>query len=1020
MQETSPEPVGFRLSPQQAQPLTLERGNAVQCALALANGLDQATLQSRLDAVVARQEILRTRLMTLPAMRGPQQVIAEQLSAPWTHRQEASLDDVLADEAAGTDAEKGPVLRACLLDGTGGRPPVLVLSAAAGVCDEESLLAILVELTGGASSGDEPLQYADYAEWRHQLLAGEQPTDAQGAAFWTERTATLPEPLPVLFGVARPSDAGAVETVPVALRAVNAEAVQAAAREAGAVSAELLEVAWHALLLRLTGTDELLVAGRVDGRGQGDLAGAIGPYRQRAAIRTNAGPDTTCAELLDQVRRERAAALRWQDYATGEQLTALTSAAGTGFAFRDQVAVDDELLVLRGARERLALSMSLLARGGELVGELRYDPQAFDRTDAEALVDHYERLVAAVVDDLQAPVVALPLSDAAEREQLLTQARSPEITPSAEVPVHRLFERVAARSPERSAVAGPERVLAYGELDRAANRLAHHLRELSAGSRAPVGLCVERTPEMIVALLAILKSGAPYLPLNPEHPPARIEHQLREAGARVIVSEAAIADHLPKPEALVCIDRDADAIAARPESAPEDSSLAEEVAYIMYTSGSTGTPKGVKVTHGNLAAYTLGIIERLGIGEDPELRFGLVSAISTDLGNTAIFPTLASGGCVQVFSDAAVTDASSLATELGGERLDALKITPSHLRALLGGDAAAVLPQRWLLVGGEALSWELAERVREIAPACRLINHYGPTEATIGCCAHAVETSRRSDTATVPIGTPLPGVTAHVLDARLEPLPAGVPGELCIAGGGLAAGYVDSRAEDQARFATGPDGERIYRTGDRVRRLRDGAIEFLGRLDEQVKIRGYRVEPGEIEAALREHPTVAQAAVAAQDDGRGALELVAYLVATSAPSVEELRAFLASRVPDHMIPSTFATLPALPLTPSGKVDRRALAAAAEGIAERGTDYVAPRDEIEAEIAAIWQELLGVERVGVMDDFFALGGHSLLATQAIMRIRRSHGDVPLRALLAAPTVATLAEAVRAASRTDGPA
>ncbi len=1018
MQETSPETAGFRLSPQQAQPLVLDRGNAVQCALGLASELDQATLQSRLDAVVTRHEILRTRLVTLPGMRVAQQVIAAQLGAESTQRHDANLDAVLADEAAGIDAENGPVLRALLLSGAADGASVLVLSAAAAVADEESLLALLAELTGPGSAADEPLQYADYAEWRHQLLAGEEPADAQGGAFWTERTEALPAPLPILFGPARHSAEGTVEGVPAQLRAVSAEAVRAAARAAGATAGELLEVAWHALLLRLTGADELLVAGRVDGRGQGDLAGAIGPYRQRGAISTHAGPDTTCAELLDQVRRERAAALRWQDHATAEQLTALTSAAGTGFAFHDAVPEGGELLALRGAREPLALSLSLHAQGGELAGELRFDAEAFDRADARELVDRYERVLAAVVDDLQAPLGTLPLSDAPERERLLLQARSPEPAPATQTPVHRLVERVAARSPERAAVAGAGHTLTYGELDRAANRLAHHLRELSGGSQAPIGICVDRTPQMVVALLAILKSGAPYLPLNAEHPPARLEQQLRESGARVIVSEAAIADRLPAADqVLVRIDRDSEAIAAWPETPPEDTSLPEHLAYVMYTSGSTGTPKGVKVTHGNLAAYTLGIIERLGIEEDPELRFGLVSAISTDLGNTAIFPTLVSGGCLQVFSEAAVTDAASLADELGGERLDALKITPSHLRALLGGDAtSAVLPRRWLLVGGEALSWELAERVRELAPDCLLVNHYGPTEATIGCCTHAVESSPRSDASTVPIGGPLPGVTAYVLDARLEPLPAGVPGELCIAGAGVAAGYVGGRAEDQARFAAGPAGERIYRTGDRVRRLRDGAIEFLGRLDEQVKIRGFRVEPGEIEAALREHPAVAQAAVAAQDDGRGALELVAYLVAASTPSVEELRAFLADRVPDYMIPSTFATLPALPLTPSGKVDRRALAAAAEGLAERGSEYVAPRDEIEAEIAAIWQELLGVERVGVMDDFFALGGHSLLATQAIMRIRRSHGDVPLRALLAAPTVATLAEAVRAASST----
>ena len=305
-------------------------------------------------------------------------------------------------------------------------------------------------------------------------------------------------------------------------------------------------------------------------------------------------------------------------------------------------------------------------------------------------------------------------------------------------------------------------------------------------------------------------------------------------------------------------------------------------------------------------------------------------------------------------------------------------------------------------------------RLRELAPDCLLVNHYGPTEATIGCCTHAVESPPRSDASTVPIGGPLPGVTAYVLDARLEPLPAGVPGELCIAGAGVAAGYVGGRAEDQARFAAGPAGERIYRTGDRVRRLRDGAIEFLGRVDDQVKIRGFRVEPGEIETVLARHPDVRQAAVVPEPDERGELRLVAYLATSADPSVEDLQAFLAESLPEYMVPSAFATLESMPFTPSGKIDRRALAELASVETRREAEYVAPRDEVEEQIASIWAQLLGVERVGVFDDFFALGGHSLLATQAIMRIRREHGNIPLRALLAAPTVAALAEVVRSAS------
>ena len=438
---------------------------------------------------------------------------------------------------------------------------------------------------------------------------------------------------------------------------------------------------------------------------------------------------------------------------------------------------------------------------------------------------------------------------------------------------------------------------------------------------------------------------------------------------------------------------------------------ADDLAYVMYTSGSTGVPKGVEVTHGNLANYTEYICERLGVEDG--MSFAVVSAVSTDLGNTAIYPALAGGGVLTLVDPQAAMDGDAFAAFAARHPIDVLKIAPSHLRALLSASSApGVLPRRWLLTGGELLGWELVGAIRSLAPSCRLINHYGPTETTVGCATHDVETEPRTDCASVPIGRPIDGASAFVLDAEGEPVPAGVAGELVVGGAGVAAGYSGDRAETAERFVAAPDGSgRAYRTGDRVRRLRDGTLEFLGRLDDQVKVRGFRVEPGEIEAALARHPAIRQAAVAVEDAGRGEHRLAAYFVSATPPSVEELRSFLARTLPDYMIPSSFALLDALPFTPSGKVDRQALAGLAATEMRREESFVGPRDAVEEEIAAIWSELLGVERVGVFDDFFALGGHSLLATQAIIRIRRSHGEIPLRALLAAPTVAALANVVR---------
>ena len=518
---------------------------------------------------------------------------------------------------------------------------------------------------------------------------------------------------------------------------------------------------------------------------------------------------------------------------------------------------------------------------------------------------------------------------------------------------------------------------------------------------------------MIVGLLGILKAGGAYLPLNFEHPPARLAHQLRETGATVIVAQEALLAQLPEFDGeIVCLDRDRESLDGEPATAPDVTVAPENLAYVIYTSGSTGTPKGVGVTHGNLANYVDAIGRRLGADQEP-LAFGMVTAISTDLGNTAVFPPLCLGGTLVVVSPAASADGAAAAAFLQAHPIDVLKITPSHLNALLvGADAAEVLPRRWLVVGGEALSWDLVARVRELGE-CRLINHYGPTETTVGSCTFAIEGEPQTATGTVPIGTPLANTACYVLDERGRCLPEGVAGELYIAGAGVARGYVGRQDLTDERFLADPfaDG-RMYATGDLVRRLPDGALEFLGRRDDQIKIRGFRVEPAEVEAALRAHESVAESAVVAIPDARGEQRLAAYVVTSRAVASDDLRSHLADLVPEFMIPASFVVLDSLPRTASGKVDRLALPAPEEvSDASPSTAYVAPRTPVEEAVAAIWADVLGLERVGVEDDFFALGGHSLLATQIVAQVRSDFSiNLPLHALFSSPTVATLSRQI----------
>jgi amino acid adenylation domain-containing protein len=1010
----------FRLSPQQA--FLLGRGSAAgvsQVVLELGDDAASDELRDRLQSLVERHETLRTTFVTPSGARAPvAQTVHDRLDPGWETvsggedllADRKALDGALAREAAGLDPRDGPSIRARLVEPADGSRVVL-LSALSASADPHSLLLLGRELVAGASGppAGEPIQYADYAEWRHELVHGEDPDAARGSSFWSSATAEAHN-APLLFG-ARAPRRGTIATaqVQICLDPPHRELLDRAAAGADL----FLDATWHALLARLTGAGELLTAELLDGRSQPDLEDAIGSYEQVVPIRLSVGADTRFVELIDHLDRARADARRWLDYAVDADLARLADGALAGFG---AVAACDSAFQLRsGGATGSPLELRWLG-GGAL--ELRYDPTVYDERDAEDISRQFTTLLGAALADPSQPLGALPLLDDAARAEILALG-SGEQPAGGSLCVHHRFERQASSTPELVALAGPGTAITFAELNERANRLAHHLLDRGVERNQPVGLCVRRSPEMVCAVLAIMKAGGGYVPINPAHPHGRIEHQLAEAGVRVLVTEAALLEHLPTSAAatVVCVDRDAREIAMRPSEDPPARSQPQDLAYVIYTSGSTGLAKGVAVTHANLDNYTAAIAERIGASEG--MQFALVSEISTDLGNTAVFPPLVTGGCLHVIDNETSMDGGALAAYAAEHPLDVVKITPTHLRSLLAV-SDSFLPGRWLVVGGEALSWELAEQVKAAGGGCRVLNHYGPTETTVGCCTFEVEPQeRKAPSATVPIGRPLSGARTYVLDAQMEPVPVGMAGELCVGGPGVARGYVNRPEETAERFVTDPQGGRMYRTGDRVRFLRDGSIEFLGRLDHQLKIRGYRVEPGEIETALARHTAIREAAVVPVRDGDGDPRLVAYFVAVSEPPLDELREFLAQSLPEYMLPSRWVPVSAFPLTASGKVDRLALPDPDSVQAQRRTEFVAPRDDVETEIAAIWSDLLGVEEVGVLDDFFVLGGHSLLATQAIMRIRRVYGDIPLGALFASPTVGALAEVIRERIAVDAP-
>ncbi|MDL4820041.1 non-ribosomal peptide synthetase [Actinomadura opuntiae] len=794
------------------------------------------------------------------------------------------------------------------------------------------------------------------------------------------------------------------------------ERLRRTARRAGVSVATVMHVAWARGLAAVAGRDDVVFGtvlfGRMSaGPGAEHVAGPFMntlPVRLRTdgtgvfeAVRTMRGQ---LAELLEHEHAPLAVAQRASGVAADTPLFTSflnyrhNSGQDVG-AGPDGVADGVGLVHLR---ERTNYPLVVLiddnGDGIDVVVDAvaSIDPCAVGalvRTATEGVVDALERALDGGPDLPLSAVEALPQD---ERERLLAEWNATgERVPAGSLV--ELFERRAADSPESVVVAGAERV-PFAELDERANKLAHFLAEQGVGAESVVGVCLPRGTEPVTAMLAVWKAGAAYLPLDPAQPGERIAFMLADARAALVLTTDEIAEDLPAGRIrAVALDDPLTRmrVETAPGSAPQTAVHADGVAYVVYTSGSTGRPKGVAVTHGAVANYVSSVPGRVGFGPG---RYLLLQAQATDLGNTVLFAALAHGGELHILDQDAVTDPDAVSAYIRAHGIEFMKVVPSHLAAL---GASAVLPGRSLVLGGEAAPPDL---VRELVDAdrCRVFNHYGPTEATIG-----VATTSLAGDGLVPVGSPVANTAFYVLDASMRPVPAGVSGELYVAGAQVARGYVGRPGLTAERFVACPfvPAARMYRTGDRVRWTSDGRIEFLGRVDDQFKVRGFRVEPGEVEAALLAHPRVSQAAVAGRRNA-----LVAYVVTDGGP-LEGLREFVGGRLPEHMVPAVVVELDALPLASNGKVDRRALPE--PDLARRAGTGRGPADVREEVLCAAFAQVLGLDGVGVDDDFFELGGQSLLAVRLVEILRSRGVPVSVRALFDAPTPARLAASAAAA-------
>jgi len=789
-------------------------------------------------------------------------------------------------------------------------------------------------------------------------------------------------------------------------------------------------------LHRYSGQTDIAVGSPIAGRNRAETEGLIGFFVNTLVLRTDLSGNPTFRELLGRVRETALGAYAHQDLPFEHLVADLQPVRDLSRSPLFQVLfvlqnvplptvpfADLKLspLAVETGTAKFDLNLTVEETGHGLQGALTYNTDLFEAATITRLLGHFHTMLEGIVADPKRRLGELPLLTEAEQQQVLLEWNDTRTDWPRTECIHQLIEAQAERTPNAVAVVFEDQKLTYAELNQRANQLAHWLRAQGVGPEVVVGICLERSLEMVVGLLGVLKAGGAYLPLDPASPQERLAGILEDAQTAAVVTRAGLQPVLP-PQAgpVICLDTPLpEAVGG---SSPANINLAStaninNAAYLLYTSGSTGRPKGVVVEHRQIVNYLHGIVTRLGIV--PGATFAMVQPLTVDSCKTVLFGALCTGGCLHVISESRALDSQLLADYLRRHRIDGLKIAPSHLAALMSGaHPEQLLPRRWLILGGEASRWDWVRELQGLAPQCTIYNHYGPTEATVGMLTYRAAPNQDDPSpALVPLGQPLPNTRAYVLDRYRQPVPVGIPGELYIGGDCVARGYwrLPELTTEQfiADWFKPEPGARLYRTGDRVRLRPDGHLEFLGRLDHQVKVRGFRIELGEIEAALAKHPAVHEVVVVAWGEGSEDKRLVAYVVAKEelASPGEQLRNYLKAKLPEFMVPSAYVVLAELPRTAHGKLDRRALPAPALARPELPNALAAPRTPVEHVVADVWAELLGITPIDIHANFFEVGGHSLLATRVIARLRDALGvDLPVRALFEAPTVTGLAAAI----------
>ncbi len=1009
--------------------------------------LDRRALERGLEVIVHRHEALRT---TFAAVDGePVQVVHPpgavrtpliDLGGLTPAEGKAEVERIGAGDALQPfDLERGPLLR-CTLLRVGGSDHVLLLSVHHIVWDGWSLGVFIRELSAlyratlegrPAALPELAVQYADYAHWQRRWLQGER-LERQ-TAWWCERLAGAPAALELPADRPRPevqSFRGASERLGIDER-VTATLRDLARRERSTPFMALL-AAFAALLARHARQDDVVIGTPTANRGRVELEPLIGFFANSLALRVDCDRRATFRELLGRVREVMLEAYSHQEVPFENLVEALKPERNLGqnplyqvvFALEDSPRPGLDLpglaaipLPVESGTAKFDLALYMEDHEGTLCGLLEYSRDLFGRATAARLLRRFATLLGAAASSPECAVSELPLLDSVERHWLLHAGNDTERVPSRQPFVHRWFEVCAAERPDAPAVSQERRTLSYRELDGRANQLAHRLRALGVGPDVPVAVAMERSPELIVAMLGIFKAGGAYVPLDPAYPGDRLAFMLEDSEASVLLTQPHLIGQLPQGRAVpLPLGAAWRELAGECTEAPGPELHPDHLAYVIYTSGSTGRPKGVMISHRSLASYTETAFRVYAI--EPSDRVLQFCSISFDISIEEIIPCLARGGELVLRTDATLESVPIFLRACRARSITMLSLPTAYwhdITACLDADGLE-LPRslRLVIIAGErALPERLAAWLRHAPVRPRLVNTFGLTESTIISTACDLTATKLHDRREVPIGRAIPDSQIYLLDGSLEPVPAGVPGEVFLGGRLLARGYLRRPDLTAERFLPHPfpesPGTRLYATGDLARALADGELEFLGRGDQQIKLRGYRIELGEIEAALLRLPEVESAVVVAREETAGQKRVVAYVVPARRAALQtgDVRAALRQSLPDYMQPSALVVLDALPLTPNGKLDRAALPAP-DASAAHDSGFVAPRDDMERTIAGVWSEVLGVERVGIHDNFFDLGGHSLLLIRIQERLQRALGRaVPMLDLFRHSTVGALA-------------